>query len=176
MGYSAFRWTGEKLQDLRRWYATTENKELADILGCAVSSLTAKAGQLGLRKNPEWMRRKRREWAINMQIGNRRAGNPGAFKPGHQRSKATQFKPGHTLNNELEEKRRAGLRRYWVINRDNRRTSALEKLGRPVRCVTTGQVFPGVRAAARSLNIPSCGIFGAIKRGGTTHGLTFAFI
>lgn len=176
MGYSAFRWTGEKLQDLRRWYGDTENKELADILGCAVSTLTQKAGELGLRKNPEWMRKKQKEFVFNMQMGNRRAGNPGAFKPGHQRSQRTQFKPGHKFDGDVKERQVAGLRRYWMRERDNRRTAALEKQGRPVRCENTGEQWPGVKAAARALNIPACGIFGAIKRGGTTHGLTFAFV
>lgn len=173
---NGFRWTGEALADLKRWYATTENKELADILGCAVSTLTAKAGELHLYKDAEWLRNKRLDcWRMAMHAV-RTKGNPGAFRIGGHPSPTTQFKKGNRLTPELEAKRVAGIRRYWLLKRDIRRTEALKKMGKPVRCESTGIEYPGIKAAARAFNIPSCQISSALTRGGLCHGLRFSYV
>lgn len=48
-------WTGNMLSDLKRHYATTKNKELADLLGVSIRTINRKAKELGLEKDKAWM-------------------------------------------------------------------------------------------------------------------------
>ena len=48
-------WDGDKIVCLRKWFATTTNNELADILGVSTASLSRKAKALGLSKDPDWL-------------------------------------------------------------------------------------------------------------------------
>lgn len=68
---------------LRRYYPDTPTRELAVRLGRTKSSVYGQAKLLGLRKSREYLRSEK----------------CGIFFPGHQRGKATQFKPGHRPHN-----------------------------------------------------------------------------
>lgn len=48
-------WTGNMISDLKRHYATTKNKELADLLGVSMRTINRKAKELGLVKDEAWM-------------------------------------------------------------------------------------------------------------------------
>lgn len=48
-------WTGNMLSDLKRHYATTKNKELADLLGVSMRTVNRKAKELGLEKDKAWL-------------------------------------------------------------------------------------------------------------------------
>lgn len=53
-GYAtSIHWTPQMIADLRRWFPTTLNEELAGILGVSQRTMIRKARELGLQKNPE---------------------------------------------------------------------------------------------------------------------------
>ena len=47
-------WTGNMISILKRHYATTKNKELAELLNVSESTLTRKARELNLQKDTHW--------------------------------------------------------------------------------------------------------------------------
>lgn len=48
-------WTGNMISDLKRYYATTKNKDLADLLGVSMRTINRKAKELGLEKDRAWL-------------------------------------------------------------------------------------------------------------------------
>lgn len=86
-------WNTDMLDYLRRHFATTLNDELAGCLGVSHRTMIRKARELGLKKDPAWLKTiwdERRKWA---QSASRRLGYPGCFKKGQHASPATEFKP-----------------------------------------------------------------------------------
>ena len=86
-------WNKDMLDYLRQHFPTSLNEELAGCLGVSVRTLIRKARELGLSKNPRWLKAvwdERRKWA---HIEARRKGYPGSIKPGQHLSPATEFKP-----------------------------------------------------------------------------------
>lgn len=93
-------WTTEEIEYLRRHYPTTETKQIAASLGRPLGGTFAKADNLGLKKDPEWLRQ-------NTTARLHKSSKKGQFAPGHAtwnkgkphpasgRSAETQFKPGH---------------------------------------------------------------------------------
>ncbi len=57
-------WDGQMLSDLRCLYATTLNEDLAQILRVSQSTMVRKARELGLRKDPRWLKDIYRERAL----------------------------------------------------------------------------------------------------------------
>lgn len=98
-------WTKADLAKLKRIYAVTPGPQLAEIFGRRASAIYGVATKLGLKKDPELVRKMARE-AIE------KPGHPARghrFQPGHQpfnkglkgwtaggRAKQTQFKPGQS--------------------------------------------------------------------------------
>lgn len=86
-------WNKDMLDYLRRHFSTTINEELAECLGVSPRTMIRKARELGLKKDPVWLRAiwdERRKWA---HYASRRLGYPGRIKPGQHLSPATEFKP-----------------------------------------------------------------------------------
>ena len=86
-------WSKDMLDYLRRHFPCTLNEELAGCLGVSHRTMIRKARELGLQKDPAWLKAicdERRQWAHS---ASRRLGYPGCFKKGHHASPATEFKP-----------------------------------------------------------------------------------
>ena len=57
-GYATrIHWNGNMISFLRRHFATTLNEEMADCLGVSMRTMIRKARELGLEKDPEWLRK-----------------------------------------------------------------------------------------------------------------------
>lgn len=109
-------WNRDMLDMLRRDYPTTLNEELAGCLGVSPSTMHRKAREFGLKKDPEWLAQvweERRRWA---QIEARRLGHPGSFKKGVRSSPETEFKAGHSLSAEQQQKRSKSMQRWYLLN------------------------------------------------------------
>ena len=57
-------WTGDMLSVLRKYYPNTPSKEVAEMVGVNVVTLTSKAKELGLCKDKDYMARVRKERAF----------------------------------------------------------------------------------------------------------------
>jgi len=116
-------WTGQMLSDLKRWYATTRNAELAECLGVSLRTLIRKARELGLTKDPDWVRGISKANARTMHAVNKKNGWKGMFKKGNKPK--VRFEKGHQMTPEQKEKQKASLRRWAMAN-----PTALRERGR----------------------------------------------
>lgn len=101
-GQKGCHWSKQMLDDLRRYFPTTKNSELAGILGVSDRTMARKARELGLVKNREWLLG---VWDENKKIAhvvNRRLGNSGQFKKGEHRP--TQFQKGENTTEQVRER------------------------------------------------------------------------
>jgi len=80
---TSIHWSSQMLQLLRDLFPTTPNEELAGIIGVSTRTLIRKARQLGIDKDPQWLRNVWNSHCLIMQATTRRHGNAGQFKPGH---------------------------------------------------------------------------------------------
>lgn len=55
-GYQRKYWSPQMISTLRRLYPTTKNEELASMFDISMRTLGRKVAELGLSKDPEWMR------------------------------------------------------------------------------------------------------------------------
>ena len=85
-------WTGQMIEDLRRWYSTSTNAELADLLGVSRYSVQRKAKQLGLQKDANWLHKLHRQSLMWARIRNNKLGGRGRFQPGNRVGAANWFK------------------------------------------------------------------------------------
>lgn len=112
-GYSTrIFWSAQMLGYLRRHFATTLNDELAGCLGVSPRTLVRKARELGLEKDPAWLRsvwdeRRRMAHAVAS-----RKGHPGRFRKGRHYNPSGEFRPGHRLTDEQRRKQADGIRRW----------------------------------------------------------------
>ena len=114
-------WTGQMLSDLKRWYATTRNTELAECLGVSLRTLIRKARELGLVKDPEWLKG---VWRFNGKVlGATCKRNGGCFKKGHMPK--NPFPKNHQMTPEQKEKQKASLHRWRMAN-----PTTLREIGR----------------------------------------------
>lgn len=108
-----FRFSPEQLEELKRDYANTLNKDLADRFGCSIHTVENKAYDFNLKKNPEFLKSVFRK---KMQDPNH-PGRKFLIKKGNvppnkgkkqteymsqeaiERSKSTWFKKGHIPQN-----------------------------------------------------------------------------
>ena len=89
-------WSPQMISELRRWYPTKLNAEVAELLGLSVRTIIRKARELGLVKDPEWLAAiwdERRYWA---SVARKAKGYPGCFKPGNMIGAEYRFKPKTT--------------------------------------------------------------------------------
>lgn len=109
-------WTGQMLSDLRRWFPTTKNQELAEIFGVSPRTVIRKAKELGLEKNPEWQAQVLRDHCQIMYWHNRKNGWKHTFPKGCK--PVNGFKPGHKPTEEARRKQAEAMRRWALFNRD----------------------------------------------------------
>lgn len=105
-------WSKSMLDYLRTNFPTTLNLELAECLGVSQSTMIRKARQLGLQKDPAWLKE---IWETRRRMAHsaaRRKGYPGRFPKGVRQSPENEFKPGHQLSPEVDERRRQSLRKW----------------------------------------------------------------
>lgn len=109
-------WTPQMLADLRRFYPDTTNEELCSIFRVSHSTLHRKARELGLRKNPAWLKA---VWDINRQAAhtaNRINGFRCGFRKGTHPSPANEFRKGHVLPPESEAKRIRSYKKWCRLH------------------------------------------------------------
>lgn len=80
-------WTGQMLSDLKRFYPTTLNAELAEILMVSQRTVVRKARELGLTKDQEWLRGIWEEHRMFACAKSKQLGYPGAFAMNRKRRK-----------------------------------------------------------------------------------------
>lgn len=107
-------WDGNMISTLKRYFATTLNDELAEMIGVSKRTVVRKAREMGLEKDQEWLSRiweERRRLARTIA---KRKGNPGCWKKGVHGNPAGEFKPGHREDEETKAKRAASVRRWCL--------------------------------------------------------------
>lgn len=119
-------WNKQMLDDLRRMFPTTLNEELAGFLCVSQRTMVRKARELGLVKDPRWLRdiwEERRKWA---HMASAAQGHPGGFQKGQRANPAGEFKPGHKPTAETIAKQAAGRRKWNMLNPDKVRARVLK--------------------------------------------------
>lgn len=112
-GYSTrIFWNPEMLTYLRRHFPTTLNEELAGCLGVGVRTMIHKARELGLVKDPAWLKAQWDERRKLAHIASKRKGFPGRFVKGQHANPDGEFKPGHQLTEEQAAKKSESLRKW----------------------------------------------------------------
>lgn len=85
-------WTPQMIADLKRYFPTTLNEELAGILNVSQRTLTRKARELGLAKDTGWLRAIWEERRLMAHVESKRLGYPGSFQKGTKIGQAYWFK------------------------------------------------------------------------------------
>lgn len=106
-------WSKTMLDYLRRHYATTINQDLADWLGVSMRTVIRKARELGLEKDPAWMRRMSVSHGKEGHIVSRHRGYPGRFPKGVRSNPDGEFKPGHKESEATRQKRSEAMRQWY---------------------------------------------------------------
>lgn len=83
IGYSTrIFWTGNMLSLLKRHFPTTRNEEVAELIGVSPRTVVRKARELGLVKDPDWLKGVYNYNRMDAQASSKRKGYPGSFKVG----------------------------------------------------------------------------------------------
>ena len=91
-GYStSILWSGNMLSLLQRYFSTTRNEELAELVGVSSRTLVRKARELGLAKDPVWLKKIYNLTRLTAQAESKRKGHPGAFKKGNKIGEKYRF-------------------------------------------------------------------------------------
>lgn len=85
-------WSTQMLDDLRRYYNSMTNEELASLLGVPYGTLNRKVRELGLKKTDGYRANVARKHLMLARAETAIHGNPGQIKPGEHRGRATEFK------------------------------------------------------------------------------------
>lgn len=109
-------WSEAMLSYLKRHYATTKNDDLVEYLGVSKRTMIRKARELGLEKDHEWFAQVSRENLGIALVACRAMGWPSKFKKGVRTHHNGEFQKGHKFSGELEEKRIAAIKRYFLRN------------------------------------------------------------
>lgn len=104
------------ISDLKRYYPTTKNRELCDLLGVKMTTLEKKARVFGLKKDKEWLRKTNQELARIAFAFHKAKGYPGSFKKGVRYGR--QFEIGNKETEESRAKRIASLKYYYMTHRE----------------------------------------------------------
>lgn len=119
-------WSKQMADDLRRYFPCTLNEELSGILGVSVRTVIRKARELGLKKDPEWLRKVWNERRLMAHAVSKSKGYPGAFQKGVRSSIATEFKKGHRLTDEQMERKRNTMKDYCLTHKSELRKRGLK--------------------------------------------------
>lgn len=124
-GYSVrIHWSPQMLAYLRRHYATTLNEELAGCLGVSPRTMIRKARELGLEKDPSWLRGIWDERRLMAHAVSRSKGYPGSFRKGVRNNPEGEFKPGHRQPPEVRARHAEALRLWYRRNPQKARQKA----------------------------------------------------
>ena len=77
-------WNTDMLDYLRRNFARTLNQDLADHLMVSLHTVVRKARELGLQKDPEWLKTIFMQRCKMAHMASRAKGYPGTFKKGER--------------------------------------------------------------------------------------------
>lgn len=119
-------WSTAMIDTMRRLFPTTKNEELAGILGVSERTLTRKARELGLAKDPEWLTAVWNERRILAHVAAKRKGYPGHIQKGEHRNPTGEFKPGHRNAPEAEARRIAAQKLHNKLHPSLRREVAIK--------------------------------------------------
>ena len=119
-------WTSQMLSDLRAFYPTTKNEELAGMLGVGQRTMVRKARELGLEKDEAWLKGMWNEHRMMAQMMSRALGYPGCFQKGVRANPSGEFKKGHKESEEVKAKRCASMRRWYMSHRSDAREKGLK--------------------------------------------------
>lgn len=117
------KWTPQMLSDLRRFYPTTSNHEMEEILGIRWTVISNKAYKMGIHKSAEYLLRIRREHAMEMGIGNH------GIRP--------KISPQH------RERINEGIRRWAERIRNNE--GCVHPRSIPIYCAEDKTTYPSMR-------------------------------
>lgn len=67
---AVLHWTGNMISELKRYFPTTKNKELAELIGVSERTIVRKARELGLEKDAEWQKNMSRNNGFYAYYGN----------------------------------------------------------------------------------------------------------
>ena len=119
-------WSRQMLGDLKRYYANTLNDDLSAMLGVSVRTLRRKACELGLEKDPEWLRRIYRDHQKLAHAISRQKGYPGSWKKGQRNNPPGEFKKGRQPTAEERQARSESMKRWYRLHPDEARAKALK--------------------------------------------------
>lgn len=85
-------WSPQMIADLKRYFPTTLNEELAGILNVSPRTMVRKARELGLEKDKVWLRAIWEERRLMAHVESKRRGYPGCFKKGNMIGVEYRFK------------------------------------------------------------------------------------
>ncbi len=168
-------WNRRMIDDLRRYYPTTKNEELAGIFGVSVRTIIRKARELGLQKNQEWLSGVWESHRMLARIISRSKGYPGGFQERPECSKPYRFKKGHTLTEEQKLKLSLSLKKWYRHNPSAAKKKS-QKLFKPVRCKETGEEWKCIGDAARAAGVSRGYLSHYLNKGLTFHGKNYEFI
>lgn len=106
-------WKKQMLDDLKRFFSTTTNEELAGILGVSIRTVIRKARELGLEKDQGWQHGTTMRHLKMMQLENKLHGIKSSFKKGMHYCPENEFKPGHQESPEVKAKRIASIKEWY---------------------------------------------------------------
>ena len=92
-GYStSIFWNTQMIADIKRYFPTTKNDELAGMLGISPRTLIRKARELGLEKDTEWLQGVWEEHRMIAHAISKKKGYPGCFQKGNMIGVEYRFK------------------------------------------------------------------------------------
>ena len=112
-------WSPQMLSILKAKYPFTRDEEMAEMFNVGRKTLMRKARELGLKKDPEYIRRVRTESSRLGVLAAKRMGFPTRFKKGVQNG--VPFAKGRKISDEEKQANRERMHRYWLLNPDVKR-------------------------------------------------------
>lgn len=123
-GGLTFFWSPQMIDDLKRLFPRTANDDVAEYFNVSQSTIYRKARQLGLKKDPEYLRERDKRAIRSMHFKNKIHRNSGMIKPGEHRNPHGEFKKG-----EVFEQRYRGGRKKGAKNRAKKKQVVPEVCG-----------------------------------------------
>lgn len=119
-------WNTQMLDYLRRHFPTSLNEELAECLGVSQRTMIRKARELGLEKDPRWLREIWEERRRLAHVISKRKGYPGGFQKGQRANPDGEFKPGRKPSAEELAKKSEKMKQWCLRHPKEVRAKALK--------------------------------------------------
>lgn len=145
-------WNRRMLDDLTRLFPTTKNEDMADILGVSIRTLIRKARELGLQKEPVWLRGVWEDHRRLARFMSRLKGYPGGFQERPDAGASYRFKKGHQLTTDQKVKQSESMKTWYRRNPLAAKRKS-EKLNKAVCCIETGESWPSIGEACRAVGV-----------------------